>query len=134
MPDERVVDIVQHTNYQGFPVVKSHEDQTIVGFVRKNELRIVLEKTRRVRNLSFNATCTFQCIRAIPEDAHELLERPDILIPNREGRMTANTGTENGEDDGGEISHVDFGQYVDDVSKDFQKGDWGLTTRWQRYP
>lgn len=48
--------------------------------------------------------------------------------------MTANTGTENREDDGGEISHVDFGQYVDDVSKDFQKGDWGLTTRWQRYP
>ncbi|OWT40649.1 chloride channel, other eukaryote [Cryptococcus neoformans] len=115
VPLNHVVDIVQHTNYQGFPVVKSHEDQTIVGFVRKNELRIALEKTRRVRNLSFNATCTFQCIRAIPEDAHELLERPDILIPNREGRMTANTGTENGEDDGGEILHVDFGQYVDDI-------------------
>lgn len=47
--------------------------------------------------------------------------------------MTVNTGAENREDNGSEISHVDFGQYVDDVSTNFEKGDRRLTTRWSRY-
>jgi len=33
---------VQSTSYQGFPVVRSEEDRTIVGFVDKAELRYAL--------------------------------------------------------------------------------------------
>jgi len=35
-------EIVQSTSYQGFPVVRSEEDRTIVGFVNKAELRYAL--------------------------------------------------------------------------------------------
>lgn len=35
-------EIVQSTNYQGFPVVKSTTDKTVIGFIRKNELRYAL--------------------------------------------------------------------------------------------
>jgi len=37
-------EIVQSTSYQGFPVVRSEEDRTIVGFVNKVELRYALGK------------------------------------------------------------------------------------------
>ena len=37
-------EIVQSTSYQGFPVVRSEEDRTIVGFVNKAELRYALGK------------------------------------------------------------------------------------------
>lgn len=33
---------MQSTSYQGFPVVRSEEDRTIVGFVNKAELRYAL--------------------------------------------------------------------------------------------
>jgi hypothetical protein len=42
VPLERIREIVQSTNYQGFPVVRSDEDKTIIGFVRKTELRYAL--------------------------------------------------------------------------------------------
>jgi len=43
---------VQSTSYQGFPVVRSEEDRTIVGFVNKAELRYALGE------LSHTNTCT----------------------------------------------------------------------------
>ncbi len=39
---DAIGEIVQSTNYQGFPVVRSQEDKTIIGFVRKQELRYAL--------------------------------------------------------------------------------------------
>lgn len=42
VPLQRISEIVQSTNYQGFPVVRSYEDRTIIGFVRKTELRYAL--------------------------------------------------------------------------------------------
>ena len=35
-------EIVQNTSYQGFPVIRSEGDQTVIGFVRKTELRYAL--------------------------------------------------------------------------------------------
>ena len=39
---DKTGEIVQSTSYQGFPVVRSEEDRTIVGFVNKAELRYAL--------------------------------------------------------------------------------------------
>lgn len=39
-------EIVQSTSYQGFPVVRSDDDRTIIGFVNKVELRYALGKFR----------------------------------------------------------------------------------------
>ena len=40
--DAQVGEIVQSTSYQGFPVIRSEEDRTVTGFVRKAELRYAL--------------------------------------------------------------------------------------------
>ncbi|WVQ80441.1 hypothetical protein IAT38_002546 [Cryptococcus sp. DSM 104549] len=117
VPLQRIAEIVQSTNYQGFPVVKSEDDGTIIGFVRKNELRYALDKARRTRNLSPNALCTFQCIPSLPEDAHELLPRPDIVIPNRSGAggLSIRTDGSGRRESGVEVEEVDFGQWVDET-------------------
>lgn len=47
VPLQRISEIVQSTNYQGFPVVRSEEDRTIIGFVRKTELRYALGQLSR---------------------------------------------------------------------------------------
>jgi len=45
MPLATIGEIVQSTNYQGFPVIKSESDATIIGFVPKNELRYAFGET-----------------------------------------------------------------------------------------
>lgn len=35
-------EILQSTDYRGFPVVKSQTDNTVLGFIRKTELRFSL--------------------------------------------------------------------------------------------
>lgn len=35
-------EMLQSTDYRGFPVVKSHTDATVLGFIRKTELRFSL--------------------------------------------------------------------------------------------
>lgn len=35
-------EILQSTSFQGFPVVRSESDQTILGYIRKTELRFAL--------------------------------------------------------------------------------------------
>lgn len=37
-------EILQSTDYRGFPVVKSQTDATVLGFIRKTELRFSLGK------------------------------------------------------------------------------------------
>lgn len=37
-----IEEILQSTNYQGFPVVRSEDDATILGMIRKTELRYAL--------------------------------------------------------------------------------------------
>ncbi|WVQ76251.1 hypothetical protein IAR50_005916 [Cryptococcus sp. DSM 104548] len=117
VPLQRVAEIVQDTRYQGFPVVRSDVDRTIVGFVRTDELRFALDRARRIRNLSFNPMCSFQCTLAISADAHEALKRPEIIIPPppSEG-LTVNTGVSMGRRGSGvEIERIDFGQFIDET-------------------
>ena len=103
IPLQQVSEVVQSTNFQGFPVVKSEEDRTIVGFIRKNELRYALDRARRTRQLAPDALCTFKEISPDVEQSNGLLAQPDIVLPAGEGRAR-------------EARQVDFGQYVDEVS------------------
>jgi len=117
MPLQEISEIVQSTNYQGFPVVRGEEDRTIVGFVRKAELRYALDKAMRTRVLSPNATCRFQAISPDANKANGLLEQPDIVIPGHEGAAprSSNVNAEPLRSSVSVANEVDFGQYVDET-------------------
>jgi chloride channel 3/4/5 len=92
--------VVQSTSFQGFPVVRSDDDRTIIGFIRKHELRYALDRARRTHQLAPDAICTFQAISDDVDRPNGLLAQPDIVLP--EGRAR-------------ESRTVDFGQYVDET-------------------
>ncbi|RXK39132.1 chloride channel, other eukaryote [Tremella mesenterica] len=119
MPLSAIGEIVQSTNYQGFPVVRSEEDRTIIGFARKTELRFALEKATRTRNLSVNATCTFQCISDDVNKTNASLAQPDIIVSpstnTRTRQISASGREELRRTSGLEADQVDFGQYVDET-------------------
>ncbi|RSH90660.1 glycerol ethanol, ferric requiring protein [Saitozyma podzolica] len=111
VPLQTISEIVQSTNYQGFPVVRSEEDRTIIGFVRKSELRYALERARRTRNIASNATCTFLHSSDDTGATDGLVAGPDIVIP---GRQASHSRSQGGPRNSGvEAEQVDFGQYVD---------------------
>lgn len=127
---------MQSTSYQGFPVVRSEDDRTIVGFVNKAELRyalgkllrrvrqhqlIQLDKAMRTRHLSPNATCTFNALPGDTSDPNRL-SVPDIVIPGRHAGRSPNLDQRR--PSGSEVDEVDFGQYVDVVSYHFQVVRW----------
>jgi chloride channel 3/4/5 len=43
-------EILQSTSYRGFPVVRSEEDRTILGFLRKTELAYALGQCKQERH------------------------------------------------------------------------------------
>lgn len=114
-------EIVQSTSFQGFPVVRSDTDRTVIGFVRKAELRFALDRAKRTRNLSLDATCTFQEISDDAEKANGLLANPDIVITGRVPPTRTRSFIEGAPEPMRRSStmqsdYVDFGQYVDEVS------------------
>lgn len=113
-------------------MVRSEEDRTIIGFVRKAELRYALgedhanelgssltsDRATRARHLSANATCTFHCISTDPDNPGGLLTNPDIVIPGRQGSVSRSPNPDGyGRTSGVEAEQVDFGQYVDEVRR-----------------
>ncbi|WVR03435.1 hypothetical protein IAU60_000426 [Kwoniella sp. DSM 27419] len=117
VPLQQIAEMVQSTNYQGFPVVKSESDQTILGFVRKNKLRYALDKARRTRNLAINATCTFHRTPDFADKSHDLGIPPDIRIPHRQGSIqrSPSLGTGVRRESGVEVEEIDLGEYVDET-------------------
>ncbi|KAK4686453.1 chloride channel 3/4/5, partial [Tremellales sp. Uapishka_1] len=119
-PLQEIGEIVQSTSFQGFPVVRSESDRTIIGFVRKTELRYALDKARRSRTLSPNAICTFECISEDANKANGLLTQRDIVIPGESRYNTPNLRSSEVMGAGmnlneGSLDRVDFGQYVDET-------------------
>jgi hypothetical protein len=41
-----IEELLQSTDYRGFPVVRNEQDKTILGFIRKSELRYALGKIK----------------------------------------------------------------------------------------
>lgn len=103
-------ELVQSTSYQGFPLVRSPTDLTIMGFIRKNDLRYALERARRTYKLAHDAQCTFYEMVDASGDDSGLLPQPDIVVPRPPSRGGPNPY---GESD--EIHRLDFGQYVDEI-------------------
>lgn len=87
LPLSELQRLVQGSSFQGFPVVATETDRTIIGFIPKNELRFALDRVRRSYALSPDTVCTFS----------------DREAPA--GGVSA----------GGGLDRVDFGQYVDET-------------------
>ncbi|KAF2771539.1 chloride channel protein [Teratosphaeria nubilosa] len=47
------------TKYQGFPIIDSAEDNTLLGYIGRTELRYALDRARRETQVHPNARCTF---------------------------------------------------------------------------
>ncbi|KAK1926250.1 chloride channel [Papiliotrema laurentii] len=116
VPLEQIGEIVQSTNFQGFPVVRSEEDKTIIGFVRKQELRYAMDRATRARQLSPDVMCTFQCTSSDPNVSGGLLANPDIIIPGQQASFSRSPNPDmRRRSSGGQSGTVDFGQYVDET-------------------
>ncbi|ORX33602.1 voltage-gated chloride channel [Kockovaella imperatae] len=119
VPLQKISEIVQGTSYQGFPVVRSETDRTVVGFVRKTELRYAVDRAMRTRHLSNNATCTFQCIAEEADKPNGLLGEPDIVIAPRKVSTSRSrspvASRSEARSSAAQADLVDFGQYVDET-------------------
>lgn len=59
--------------YKGLPVVASREDETLLGYIGKRELRYALGKVQRARSFSADVECLFTC----STDLHGLSNFPE---------------------------------------------------------
>lgn len=109
LPLPQVNEIVQSTNFQGFPVVRSETDRTIVGFIRKTDLRYALDRAHRTHHISSAALCTFQERSDALEQEDGTFPQPDIVIP-------PTTASDHNPYSRAMVDRVDFGLYVDEVS------------------
>ncbi|KAG0080000.1 glycerol ethanol, ferric requiring protein [Linnemannia elongata] len=57
---DRVERLLADTNYQGFPVVEDSTSRTLIGYIGRSELRYVIDKAKRARNVSPMAHCFFR--------------------------------------------------------------------------
>ena len=46
-------------NYQGYPIVRTKEDNILLGFIGRSEIQYVMERLRRRQQLKPNALCQF---------------------------------------------------------------------------
>ncbi|CDZ97087.1 voltage-gated chloride channel [Phaffia rhodozyma] len=117
-------DIMENTSVQGFPVVRNEDDNTLLGYIRRAELRFALDKAKRVRNLSPQAICTFRQMEApSPSELHELTRPSTDGSVNQWGDFGFDdeevegfeSRTINAAEQGGERrrEQVDFGNFVD---------------------
>ncbi|GHJ89162.1 hypothetical protein NliqN6_5564 [Naganishia liquefaciens] len=105
MPVPQLEEILQSTDYRGFPVVKSQTDPTVLGFIRKTELRYSLDRIRRRREDASSLSCTFQDL-----DGDEQLNRGDrsqTVFDNSPYIGGPPMPASNSSD------QIDLGQYVD---------------------
>lgn len=86
LPVSELQRLVQSSSFQGFPVVATEADRTIIGFIPKTELRFALDRARRSYNLSPDAVCTFS---------------------DREHAQVGSSGEG--------VERIDFGPYVDET-------------------
>lgn len=121
MPLQSISEIVQSTSYQGFPVVRSESDHTVIGFVSKADMRYVVDKAMRTRNISHDALCTFQEISDDASKPNGLLANKDIVIPGSDSATDRSRSLSTGKpaperrSSNMQANRVDFGQYVDET-------------------
>ncbi|ORX91368.1 hypothetical protein K493DRAFT_286877 [Basidiobolus meristosporus CBS 931.73] len=52
-------EIMQFTDYKGFPVVSSLRDMMLIGFISRNELRFAIDQAKRADGISGSSPCYF---------------------------------------------------------------------------
>ncbi|KAK9703524.1 hypothetical protein K7432_010687 [Basidiobolus ranarum] len=52
-------EIIQYTDYKGFPVVNSLRDMMLIGFISRSELRFAIEQAKRTDGISGSSPCYF---------------------------------------------------------------------------
>ena len=122
MPLQSISEIVQSTSYQGFPVVRTESDHTVIGFVSKADMRYVVDKAMRTRNISRDAFCTFQAISDDATQPNGLLVNKDIVIPEpdpatviRPRTLSSTQPAMERRSSNMQADRVDFGQWVDET-------------------
>ncbi|KAF9366123.1 glycerol ethanol, ferric requiring protein [Mortierella sp. NVP85] len=123
---DRVERLLAETNYQGFPIVEDTASRTLIGYIGRSELRYVIDKAKRTRNVAPKAHCFF---RPGNTDSRQLMDQhPATGVGNLDGDMSSvrsrsfnNAGDLGGNASGvggvdrneNETSYVDFGPFID---------------------
>ncbi|KAI1314486.1 glycerol ethanol, ferric requiring protein [Mortierella claussenii] len=123
---DRVERLLADTNYQGFPVVEDSTSRVLIGYIGRSELRYVIDKAKRARNVSPMAHCFF---RPGSMESRQHMDQStvggmgglDYDIPSSVGPRgdfsggDAGTSTSAGVGERGEneTNYVDFGPFID---------------------
>ncbi|KAG0374741.1 glycerol ethanol, ferric requiring protein [Mortierella sp. AD032] len=121
---DRVERLLADTNYQGFPVVEDSTSRTLIGYIGRSELRYVIDKAKRARNVSPMAHCFF---RPGSMESRQHMEQSGVGTMGgldqgmRRGSMggdlgagTSSTASMGGANRGeNETNYVDFGPFID---------------------
>ncbi|KAF9103647.1 glycerol ethanol, ferric requiring protein [Mortierella sp. AM989] len=123
---DRVERLLTDTNYQGFPVVEDSTSRTLIGYIGRSELRYVIDKAKRARNVSPMAHCFFRPgsmesrqhmdqstvagIGGLDNDIPSVVRSRDS-IGGDTGASSSGIGS--GERSDSETNYVDFGPFID---------------------
>ncbi|KAG0360740.1 chloride channel [Gamsiella multidivaricata] len=123
---DRVERLLADTNYQGFPVVEDSTSRTLIGYIGRSELRYVIDKAKRTRNVSPMAHCFF---RPGSMESRQHMDQStvsgmggldqDVASSMRPrsfhsgGNMDSAGGVGTGERSESETNYVDFGPFID---------------------
>ncbi|KZT10858.1 uncharacterized protein LAESUDRAFT_721246 [Laetiporus sulphureus 93-53] len=66
---------LRSTDVKGFPIISDDASRTLVGYIERSELRYVLERSRRVRNIALETPCSFASDR---EDHRQVEAHADL--------------------------------------------------------
>ncbi|KAF8978010.1 glycerol ethanol, ferric requiring protein [Entomortierella lignicola] len=118
---DRVERLLADTNYQGFPVVEDSTSRTLIGYIGRSELRYVIDKAKRARNVSPMAHCFF---RPGSMESRQHMDQGNIAgvgsldrdipsIARPRASIGGDMGTSSSERGDSETNYVDFGPFID---------------------
>ncbi|KAF9437533.1 glycerol ethanol, ferric requiring protein [Entomortierella beljakovae] len=118
---DRVERLLSDTNYQGFPVVEDSTSRTLIGYIGRSELRYVIDKAKRARNVSPMAHCFF---RPGSMESRQHMDQSTVAGMgglDHDGSSSLRSrhsigddvGTSSSGDRENETNYVDFGPFID---------------------
>ncbi|EJT47429.1 voltage-gated chloride channel [Trichosporon asahii var. asahii CBS 2479] len=93
LPLSELQRLVQGSSFQGFPVVATETDRTIIGFIPKNELRFALDRVRRSYALSPDTYVDETPLTVSPKMPLEIVLQlfrrmgPRVILVQSEGQL-----------------------------------------------
>lgn len=103
-------DILENTDYRGFPVVQDKDTMQLIGYIGRSELKYLVTRAQKVNKAHAATICRFR------SDSNDLEVLTDTIS-----------------DDGyiirGSSEAVDFGPYVDQVRSNNKRKGRGMDCR-----